>query len=337
MISTFPTLCPNLQDITLKCQLMDPVIAASVSELVLTTNRNALRAFCVDYPLTDEACEVIYKLPYLRKLATVIDEPSSHTMTLPNLTSIQVTYNDDHDWLQAFSGASLENLDSVTIQSESGSIDDFLEAFKGVALTTSMPATLSEFFFHTSRPWRPSYRSLLPFTQLTCLSVKFSCNSGCSSTIDDDTVTDLARAMPKLNSLHIGHAPCETPADVTTKGLSALARHCPRLSDLCIHFRLASLDPEQIPSPIPADESGAPRIDCALRCLWVGCMPLPEESTLMVTLTLLRIFPQLEDLVYGDDTWEAVADAIYKSKQLANWSSKNVCLLHFYVPLMIPP
>jgi hypothetical protein len=55
MVTAFPTLCPSLQKISLRCLPRDPTIVAAVSQFLLTTNRGALQLFHVDSPLTEEA------------------------------------------------------------------------------------------------------------------------------------------------------------------------------------------------------------------------------------------------------------------------------------------
>ena len=325
MINTLPMLCPNLHAIHLTGLPRDPMITAAVSELALATNQNTLRHFCVDSSLTEEACEVIRKHPDLRTFHTVIDRPNAlPTMVLPNLTNINIAYNLSHDWLQGFRGASLGKLTSVTIASESDLIVDFLGAFESAALTTSIPGTLSSLVFHTERPWRPIYRSLLPFTQLKILAIWCSCEPSCSSTVDDDIITDLARAMPKLEVLGLGNYPCKTAAGVTVKGLTALAHYCPHLLDLTIHFQVASLDPPAILCFASPGETPIPQQGCALKYLHVGDISVPEESTLMVALTLVNIFPHLECVNYSDVGWEKVANAIQGSKHLVHSSSENV-------------
>lgn len=323
MIATLPKLCPNLCEIHLSGLPRDPTIAVAVSELVLNTNYNTLRNFHVNSTLTEEARKVIYNHPYLRTLQTVVGRTTVlPTMVLPNLTNIHVGYHHGHNWLEGFRGASFGKLAMVSISPESNSIDNLLGAFETVALTTSIPATLSTFKFYTWHPWRPVYRSLLPFTQLENLVIEFSCQLGCSSTIDDDIVIDLAQAMPKLEFLQFGDRPCETPGGVTVKGLAALAHHCPRLFDLTIHFQVASLDPPEL-HLVSTEESTIRRGVCALRSLHAGQIHVPEESTLMVALTLLRIFPCLELIASPDAGWKKVSEAIYSSKQLALCSSKE--------------
>ena len=335
MIAAIPALCPNLRYVRLKGLARDSMIAAAVSELVTNTRQNTLEHFCVDSPLTEEACEVIYKHPDLCQLETVIDTPTAlPTLALPNLTDIDIKYYHGHDWLQGFCGASLGKLAWVTISSESDSIGDVLAAFKSVALTTSIPATLSTFSFATERPWRPSYRSLLPFTQLKNLTIESSCKLGCSSTIDDDTVTDLARAMPQLEILELGDDPCETPTGITVNGLAALAHYCPHLSELRIHFQVASLDPPELPGLASTGGSTTSREDCALCSLCVGQIRVPAESMLTVTLTLHHIFPHLEYIEHFDSNmeWDKVLEGLDTSKELARRSSER-CL--FVVPRSI--
>ena len=327
MVTTFPTLCPNLQEIRLNSLPRDPMITAAISELLLATNRDALRSFHADSPLTEDAREVVFKLPDLRELRVVINEADSlPTLVLPSLTEIDIEYDRDCGWLQGFRGATLGKLASVTFRSESHSIDGFLEAFESVALTTSIPATLSNFTFYTSHSWRPNYRSLLPFTQLKELVVDFSCGPDCSSTIDDDIIIDLAQAMPMLEILHLGEQPCQTPGGITAKGLAALAHYCLRLSELRIHFQVASLNPPEIPAVISNCESTTPWVDCALTTLEVGDIRVPKKASLMVTLTLVRIFPRLSVIYWRDEGWEKVEDALSHSKQFVSWSSERYSL-----------
>jgi hypothetical protein len=310
MVTTLPTLCPNLQTICLYALPRDPMIVAAVSELVLTTNRDALRHFRVDSPLTEEAREVVCKLPDLRGLWVVIEGSTPlPTMILPNLTEMDVEYH-NCDLLRGLRGGTLGKLNSITFRpkSESAPAADFLETFTSTGLTT--PTTLSEFVFYTPHLWRPNYRPLLSFKQLRKLEIEFSCGGGCSSTIDDDFLTDMVRAMPKLETLRLGREPCEIPTGVTAKGLAVLAHHCPNLSDLRIHFRVDSFGATLAISGTPHPGTTAARRDCALRSLDVGRIPMPEESVWVAVLTLICIFPRVSSIYCYDENWERVLDAV---------------------------
>ena len=81
---------------------------------------------------------------------------------------------------------------------------------------------------------------------------------------------------------------------VTAKDLAALAHYCLRLSNLCVHFQVAGLDPPTIPQPASGGESTTPQENRALTKLYAGSIYLPDGSILMVTKTLILIFPRLD-------------------------------------------
>jgi len=335
-IISLPTLCPNLQVINLDMLPLDsPTITAAVSGMLLATDRDTLQEFHVDSTLTEEASKVLYKLPDLRSLSVAIEEENpSPSASLPNLTELKITsYNEDAGWSRFFCGATFGKLESVTFYLQSEETGDFLEVFKRAALSSSIQNTLSRFYLFANFTWNPNYSSLLPFTQMVNLEIEFYCDDECSR-VDDDIVISLSREMPKLKSLKLGDEPCrEFTAGVTAKGLVALARNCPNLSLLRIHFQLASLSiPPASPRMTLGAESTASWVDCALTGLDVGEIRLPKESVLMVALTLLRIFPQISEIYHNDEGWWKVENAIYYSRQIVNCSGKQRPLLHFGYP-----
>ena len=325
VIAAFPTLCPNLRNITLHPLSRNPMITAAVSRMLLESNRNDLQCFDVDSPLTKEARKVICKLPDLHKLSVVIGgDTSIPSVVLPNLTNLTVEYANDSGWLEAFHGATLGKLKTVTFRSGSEQNGDLLEVFEKVVLAASSQDTLSEFSLYTPRLRNPKYCSLLTFTQLTILVIEFSCDDGCPPSVDDDIITNLARTMSKLKEVFLGSTPCEIPTGVTAKGLAVLAYHCPDLINLRIHFQVASFI-------VPPDNSGmtsnvgstALRRDCALKRLMVGKIPV-GESVLIVALTLARIFPHIEYIGFDDDwDWEYVIWAIRLSRRITDHPGKE--------------
>ena len=324
IIGMFPTLCPNLECITIYELEINPVIIDAVSEMLLVCNQVSLRFFYVDCPLTEEAREVVYRLPNLSGLWTVIkgDIPLP-PVALPDLTTLDLQYGDHLDWLQGFRGASLENLESVSFRSESERIGDFLGAFESVALTTSAQNTLSSFEFHTSRSWSPNYFSLLSFKQLEILDIMDVCGEDCSSRVNDDVITALAQAMPKLEVLHLGNMPCGYPAvGATVHGLIALASRCPNLSKLRIHFRgdtLVDAATSAGTTFLPIGELVVPRQECALTSLDVGCIRIPLQSVEEITLLLLQIFPRILVIDNCNPEWEIVTRNIEEFRRLGTF------------------
>ena len=319
IISRLPTLCPELECITLRSLLRTPIVIAAVSEMLLACNRDSLQSFSVNSPLTEEAQEVLFHLPKLSKLWTVFQGGTKlPSVTLPNLTTIDVEYDDSLDWLEEFRGVALGKLESISFHSGSEQIGDFLGAFESVALTTSAQNTLSSFSFYTSRSWNPNYSSLLSFKQLQTLEIEFDCRGGCSSRVDDEVITALSQAMPKLEVLRLGGVPCGTSTGATFDGLVDLSLRCPRLTKLHVHFHVDSLIDATV--NVTTSTDGEPifwREDCALTDLEVGNIPIPPQSALVVTLSLLQIFPRILNIVdYTNPEWETVAEAIKKFRQV---------------------
>ena len=323
MVTSLPKLCPDLQTIALYGLPKNPMITTAVSGMLLVTYQNNLHGFRVDSPLTEEASEVLYELPELRGLSVVIErEALLPSASLPNLTELVITCdNEDGGWPQLFHGATLGKLERVDFYLQSGQIGDFLGAFQRAALSSSVQNTLSGFSIYTQRSWNPNYSSLLPFTQMVDLHLDFSCNGGCSSTVNDNIIISLSRAMPKLETLELGNTPCgQITTGVTNKGLLALAHHCPKLSTLFVHLQVASLSE---PSGIPGAGPAASWTDCALMELEVGAAPVPEGSAMTIALTLLCIFPRLCSIECISEGWGEVENAIKRSQEIIDFSSKQ--------------
>ena len=320
-IVRLPIICPDLERITLYPVPRDPMIEEAISEMLLTCNRDILRWFCVVSPLTEEARKVAFQLPRLSELWIVFQgHELLPPVALPNLVSIYIEFDDHLDWLQGFRGGKLGKLETIILRPRSREISDILKEFKSVVLTTSIPITLSRFNFLTSRSWNPSYRSLLPFTQLTDLVIEFSCEDHCSSSVDDDIIIDLARAMPKLKILRLGGAPCRTGGGITVKGLIALGRGCRLLSELCIHFEATSFigTATEAGMSTPSNGKTAGSLQgCALTNLEVGQIPIADGAELTVAVILLQIFPRLLTVEFIEKKWKNVADTIKFFRQIS--------------------
>ena len=278
----------------------------------------------MDSPLTKETSEAVYKSQNLRNLSVVTEEGVSiPPASLPNLIRLEILCKDGSGGLQLLRGATFGKLESLDFYLCSGPTNDFLEAFKDAALSSSIQNTLSAICLSTDSSWNPDYSPLLPFTQLVNLKIQFSCDDNCTRA-NDDTIIDLSRAMPKLQLLELGDPPCDRFAGgVTAKGLTALAHNCPGLFFLCVHFQVASLsDPPTVLETTRYAGYSTSRTGCALMELGVGEILVPEGSAPMVALTLLRIFPQIKTLDSTDEGWCVVEDLICRSKQIVDCSSK---------------
>jgi len=329
-ITILPILCPNLQAISLETLQTAMMITTAISGMLLVTNRNTLQELDVDSPLTKEASEVLYELPNLRHLSVAIErETPLPSASLPNLAFLTIHCNNEDGWPRLFHGATFGRLKYIIFYLQSEQIGDFLGAFERAALSSFIQNTLLTFSVFIKHSWNQNYYSLLPFTRLVDLEIEFSCDGGCASRVDDDIIISLSRAMPKLQSLGLGNAPCrQITTGVTTKGLLALAHYCKELWTLRVHLQVASLsDPLVIPEMVPTTRPTASwTADCALVELEVGETLVPEGSTSIIALTLHHIFPELCHIVFTDERWEEVEDAINRSRKIIDCSSKQLPL-----------
>lgn len=323
IITKILTLCPHLASLVLNSLPRNPVITKAASEMLLACNRDTLQRIFVDSPLTGDAHEIIYRLPKLRSLLAIIEGSTLLPQAeLPNLGSISIQWDSGYEWLQGFRGATIGSLETATFRPVAGSaqIQGFLEEFQSVVLTTARD-TLSGFSLCTSQSWTPNYSSLLGFKRLTNLTIQFSCRNGCSSTVDDDIIINLARAMPGLRVLYLGQQPCQSVTGVTFRGLVALASCCLHLQMLRVHLQANSLvEATTRMDPLFSSEltTDFPQMTCALVNLQVGDTPIPEQATVEVALTLLQIFPKIFYLKYANPQWKRVEETIKLSRRVGN-------------------
>ena len=308
MIMRLPTLCPDMNQIDIfPLPQRDPVITEVVSKMLLSCKRDHLRDFIVDSTLTEEARGVVFRLPKLSELRTVIEGRTLlPPVRLPNLTDIEIVFDDCFEWLQGLQGMDLEKLRSVFFYSKSREIGEFLGAF---ALTTLANDTLLHFHFSTSYAWNPNYRPLLRFTRLETLIVEFSCDWRCSSSVDDDILGELAEAMPRLEILQLGDPPCYVNTGVTIKGLTALAHNCRYLRELRIHFQtdsIAEAAESQETHSHSRHETATRENDCALISLEAGETPVSILGSSMVAKGLLQVFPRLRSIESALPLWRKI-------------------------------
>ena len=321
MVSSLPRICRDLRRISLRGLPEDPVVIAAASEMLLTCNQNTLQKFDVDCPLTKEAREVLFRLPNLSILHSFLEGSTVlPPISLPNLVKMHLRYVNGHAWLQGFLKAGLRKLKFVSFQTISPQVGNFLEAFEAVALATSLSTSLSSFMFVSLHPWNPNYSSLLTFKQLTTLLIGNPCRVRCSSTVDDDILINLARAMPMMKVLQLGSEPCGFLSGVTVRGLVELGCHCTDLSTLRVHIRMDSLvqaGDDDATTPPPHDEPATPRVECSLTTLEVGNLLIPDDSEVMVALAILHIFPRIKNIKYTNYRWRNVDNIIKLSARLS--------------------
>ena len=136
---------------------------------------------------------------------------------------------------------------------------------------------------------------------------------------------------PKLEILQLGDTPCKTPIGITANGLIGLARLCPHLSKLCIHFQAMSLAKAATSPTTRFPSDGKPIVrgeDCARTDLEVGRIPIPAQSGLAVALILLQIFPRILNVKYTNQGWKTVAETISDFRRIGTFVVHHTGKVH---------
>jgi hypothetical protein len=152
------------------------------------------------------------------------------------------------------------------------------------------------------------------FKNLTSLIISSDCNSLCqTSGLTDNDIDLLSTAMPCLETLNLGSAPCISLSQITFKSLYTLSRRCTRLNDLLIHFNPALFVTkcrklESWDVALGISDVNTSLDLCSVTELYAGEIPLPEQSHAcsILALGLLRVFPCLEEVVYENEDWAGV-------------------------------
>ena len=171
----------------------------------------------------------------------------------------------------------------------------------------------------------------LSFKSLTSLKVLSECSPNLCHTFDltDDDIDMLTKAMPRLESLAIGEEPCGVPSQITFKSLYTISRQCPRLTTLQIHF-----NPALFVTKVETDSQngdvalGFPDLKtppselCSVTTIDVGSIPLPPESntSYIMALGLLGVFPRLEKLECDDGDWDDIDDLIGVCRRMGRFA-----------------
>ena len=252
--------------------------------------------------------EKLLQLPNLRCLevqlpGTRISPPA---VVFPSLEKLVVCCRESDSLLHT-----LQNIPNPTLRelnvSFSGSSPSYLQTLASSLLGASIERTLLSLDFFSGIPLTEAeIRPLLLFRRLTRLNLSPDCTGeGCNAQFDDSIISELAMALPQLTSLSLGGFPCAATSDVTVTSLVTLSINCVDLDFLRLHLNTTDIITRRTHT-----HSRTQKFTCKLRTLSVGSQPLPSgtDDILLVTFTILLIFPRLETIESStrDRSWEQV-------------------------------
>ena len=272
-----------------------------------------LRSVSLDGQPSMAVIDKLLRLPNLRSLdvqlpATRISPPA---VVLPSLGKLVVRYNDPRSWLHI-----LQNIPNPALRefdvTFTGSSTSYLQTLGSFLLNANVERTLVSLKC-TSENLAPltgaGIHPLLSFGRLTTLELSASCNEGqCGILLNDSIVSELAVALPHLTSLGLGSIPCKaSTSNVTIASLVTLSMNCVDLDFLRLHFNANDITTRGIHA-----NSRTRKFTCKLRTLSVGSQPLPSNHNdiLLVTFTILHIFPHVETIASGGGGWRQVREGV---------------------------
>jgi len=320
------TLSPDIREIQIERLFHGPSTEEASSRLLMHCNPYRLRKYNVDSPLSASAFRHIVQLPSLEEFWLVVDSfqlpDPLPVVVFPSLRLLDVEYRGDPTWLRLLPAIENPALTSIFVECSGSDVPQFMNTFQLTTVGCGMHERLQEFRVRSKTEFKITPQLIactFSFKNLTSLKVLSDCSSNSCQTFEltDGDIDLLTKAMPRLESLAIGEEPCAAPSQTTFKSLYTISRRCTRLTNLQIHF-----DPTSFVTKLDTDsESGdvalgvsdlkAPPSDlCRVTTIHAGCTPLPQTSntSYILALGLLGVFPRLEKIEYTDGDWEDVDD-----------------------------
>jgi len=279
----------------------------SFSSVVLRCGPS-LTEFASPVSLSDEAVNHLIRLPHLRIWRVKGPPPSYSASSLPLLFPplVEITLGEGaaRGWLSLFERLEDRGSPTQTITPLSG-VRKSLKSLK----INNIPGLTIDVSFTSP---------IQIFRNLVDLNVLVSCHNSrnegqCSFKLNNDDVTKLAIALPRLESLLLGHPCYEDTCATTVACLLPISIHCVKLRKLEIHFNTTNIvdDLKNISEdPRFQELRSLPR--CTLTYLRTGQMPLAldEPDFEMVANGMVDIFPSLECCAGAEETWCVISKRI---------------------------
>ena len=281
----------------------------SLSSVILRCGPSLVE-FTSSVPLSDAAINHLIQLPHLRTWRTEGPPPSYSTLplSLPSLPLAKLTLAKGaaRGWLSLFRR-----------------LEDSTPTAQGVTPPPKLKKSLKSLDVKDPSGFTidiPFTSSVQIFRNLVTLGVTTLCpgkgeEGQCAFRLNNDNVTELAMALPQLETLSLGR-PCSGNTCATTVAcLLPISVHCIKLQRLRIHFNTANIvdDIENVSKdPRFLELHSLPK--CALLYLFVDRMPLTIDKSGFKTVAdgIINIFPSLDYCSGLERPWDKLSKTIGK-------------------------
>ena len=295
---------PFLRELTLRVNHAD-LGSDELEEILQTIQRcgPTLIRLETDLELPAATIHHVMQLPNLRtwkvyrsSLPATLTPSSETTTYLPALYSLALSTTSVHDWV-------------VFLASP-------FPAVNGVRLT------LTELNLNGPHSINPILlEQICVLTNLTRLDIGCFCpEDECTFSLADDDLSHLSLALPRLESLMLGHQCDKNTCKTTFRSLLFLSARCPKLSFISVHFNTVQIA-QDIKCLLETGDPGVKELrDSPTRCqigtFSVDQTPLSlkgSDELDVVKRGFLNVFPQLRTVARRHGrTWQSLSEALRK-------------------------
>lgn len=266
-----------------------------VSAMVLRCG-SALNYLNSGVELSEQAVLHVIQLPHLHTLKLTHESPPDitdtfprDTIVLPSIHSLTLATPTTHAWLQFLNDLRWRHPTATAVgrpgqpQAQIGIHSTLKELFCGCG----------------EEPKRATIKHALAFKNLTTLEVgQFCPNDRCSFDLTDDDATAIAKALPQLQKLLLGH-PCRMNTCQTTfRSLLTLSANCVELTELIVHFNTTNIV-EDVKSLLETQDPDIQKLRKGPRCgvtslpVFMTPLAVDKASVDLLAKGLLLVFPML--------------------------------------------
>lgn len=307
--------CMNLEDLRLfDSETRENKEIQDTIRQIVYNNSLTLRLF---YPPQDPSAPLvndILQLPALQVLEMhipQIPDPAPWDI-LPSLEYLRFTLHEPLDIIDLLGTLNESKIRQFTLTSPYPSSEDdqatLAEFFEDSGLYDSMREFSWVLPLDEEPPTWEFVTILSSFVNMQELYLEIPCRSVCRFSFGHNHVVELSRWMPRLRELNFGGSPCALgglTTDIGYKTFDILAKNCPNLVLLIIHFNIRTFVPDLCTIP-----------NWNVTILEVGDTPLPNDpqSLTMIALAMSMIFPKVTLVGATENNnmkWNVVREELY--------------------------